>query len=153
DAVGAKAVVTIEVVGDKAVGTAADAGLDPCLEDRAPTRIIETRPVFLHAADGILVVDDRFAVRAALEQFQQVRGRPGAEFLLVAEVAEVLEEAARPFRAIGVADEELDVEMADDLHSAPVQLSIEVFKIPAALAECFPRELAMVPGLVGGRSV
>src|SRR5262249_43231299 len=73
--------------------------------------------------------------------------------LLVPKVAEELEEAARPVRAVGVADQELDVEVADDLHPAPVQLPIKVLEIPTALAEGFPGEFAVVPRLIGGGAI
>ena len=152
DAVGAEAVVAIEVVGDEAVGAAADAGLDPRLEHRPPVRIIEAGPVLLHPADGVLVVDDRLAVRAALQQVQQVIGRPRAELLLVPEVAEELEEAARPVRAVGVADEELDVEVADDLDTAAMQLGVEILEPAAAFGPPLHGEvsgIALALGRVG----
>src|SRR3954469_19960513 len=67
-AVRAEAVVAVEVVADVAVHAAPEADLDQALEPLPPLRIVQAAPVLLHAADGVTVVGDRFAVGVALEQ-------------------------------------------------------------------------------------
>src|SRR5436305_936575 len=54
------------------------------------------------------------------------------------------EEAGRPGGPVGVADEELDVEVADDLHTAGVQLPVEVLEPGPELVQPANREVRRV---------
>src|SRR5687767_13321889 len=96
-AVRAQAVVTVEVVDNEAVDAATDANLRPRLEHVAPLGVIETAPVFLHAANAVVLARPRSAVGVLLEQFHRVLHGPWAKLFLVPEVAVELEEAGRPF--------------------------------------------------------
>src|SRR5262245_56432490 len=68
----AEAVVTVEVIGDKAVQTAVHAVLQPGLQYLLPRRIAQAGPIFVHAADRISASGDRRAVRVFLQEFQGI---------------------------------------------------------------------------------
>ncbi len=74
---------------------------------------------------------------AALEQLQRIGDGAFAELLFVPQIAIELEEPARPFLALRVADQKLDVEVTDDLYAAAVQLAVEVLEPGPALGQSF----------------
>src|SRR5262245_46595739 len=140
----AQAVVTVEIVRDQAIDAALNGGPDPRLEDGLPVRIVQTGPVLLHAADAVAFLSDRRAVGLAFQQLQGVVDGLLAECLLVPQLAVEPEEAGRPLRPGGVADEELDVEVADHLDAALVQLGSQFLLPVAELLKPLDREVARI---------
>src|SRR5262249_48875805 len=129
----AQTVAAIEVVDHEAVHAAFDTAFGPPLEDAAPVWIGETGVILLHAADAVVIADARRAVGVLLQQVERVLDRFRTQLLFVPQVTVELEEAARPLLAVGIADQEADVDMADDLDLALVQLCVEVLEPLAAL--------------------
>ena len=97
-----QAVVPVEVIDHEPVQPASDSLTHPRLEHRLPGWVAQASPVLVHTADCIGTGLDRRSVGILFEQAQGIGGRSEAERLFIPEVAVELEEAARPFRAVGV---------------------------------------------------
>jgi hypothetical protein len=141
DAEAAEAVMTIQVVANEPIDASTDANLHPCLEHGSPLGVVQTAPVFAHAADLVGIVDNWLAVRAFLEQLDRIGDGPGPQLALVPQVAVELEEPARALGTVRVADEELDVEVADDLRTPVMKLCVEVLEPSAALRQAADRKM------------
>ncbi len=118
--------MAVEVVGDVAVHAALDAALRPRLQHRSPVRVVQARGVLAHLADAVLLRCHRRAVGVPRDQVERVFHRLRAEFLLVPQFAVELEEPSRTVLAFGFADQERDVEVADDLRAALVDRGVAV---------------------------
>src|SRR5690606_31296198 len=134
DAALAAAIVPIEVVDDESVDSLRDPEAHPSLEHLAPGGMVETGPVLAHAADRIALRRDRIPTRVLLEEVERARSRSRAQERFIPAVTIELEEAARPVRALGVADEEFDVHVTDDARAASVDLAIEAREPVGAFA-------------------
>ena len=143
----AQAVVSVEVVDDESVAAQRDAVLRPGFQHRSPVRVVEATPVLLHAPDAVVVVRDRLSLGVDFQQFHRVRHGFRAEPLFVPHLAIELEEPARPTRfgrfifrfrnrrAVGIADEELHVDVPDHFDATLMNLTIEIHQPLAILVQ------------------
>src|SRR5690606_12153777 len=106
--------------------------------------MVETVPVLAHAADRIALRRDRIPTRVLLEEVERARSRSRAQERFIPAVTIELEEAARPVRALGVADEEFDVHVTNDARAASVDLAIEAREPVGAFALTSHRQVGRI---------
>ena len=109
-----QAIVTIKIIDHESIQARADALTRPRLENSAPVGVVQACPVFLHATDGVAVVDARRAVSIFFQKIQRVFHRLGAELFFVPQFVVKFKETAWAILTRRFAHEKLDIEMADD---------------------------------------
>ena len=120
----AEAVVAVEIIDHEPIHAGADPLANPSLEHGPPVGVVQAGPIFLHAANGIILVGYRGAVGIAFEQLQRIGYRLGAKLRFIPEIVIELEEPARPVVAIEIAYQKFDVEMADHRCLQLMQISV-----------------------------
>ena len=144
----ADAVATVEIVDHVAIDAALDASLGPSLQDLPPVRIVEASPVFRHTANLVLHVLAIHPIGRPFEEIVRVSDRFRAEFLFVPQVAIELEKTTRAVFAVGIADEELDVEMSDGFDVPLVEFAVHPLEPVAAFFEPLHRQMRRIASVL-----
>ena len=144
----AQTIVPVKIIDHESIPPGPDALAHPRLEHGAPVGVVQARPVFLHAADGVAVVDARCAVGVFFQKVQWVFHRLGAELFLVPQFVVKFEKAARAIFARRFAHEKLDVEMADDEHVELVQIAVALDEPRAIFREAHFRKVCGIAAAV-----
>ena len=72
----------------------------------------------MHAADAVALLTNRFSIRPNLQQVDRIFNRLWTKLLLVPVIPVEVKEARRSVFSIDIADQEFDVEVADDFYAA-----------------------------------
>jgi hypothetical protein len=125
DTVGTVAIVPVKVIRDETIHTLRNAKAGPGLQNLAPLRVVQARPIFAHPSDVVSLARDRLSEFVLLQQVKRVGNRLWSEQLFIPLIAIESKESARPLRAFRIAHQELYIHMADHFHASAMQLGVE----------------------------